>query len=79
MSHLDKDDPPTLIIHGTIDQVVTVVQSDTLAEKLKGLGADYWYDRADGWPHTFDVVLKNFDHTSAVMRAFLKAKGLGVD
>jgi len=79
LAHLDKEDPPTFIIHGTLDQVVTVVQSDTLAEKLKGLGTDYWYDRVDGWPHTFDIVLKNFDHTTAAIRAFLKAKGLGTD
>lgn len=79
LSHLDKDDPPTLIVHGTLDQVVTVLQSDALAERLKDLGTDYWYDRADGWPHTFDIVLTNFEHTSKVIRAFLQAKGLGTD
>jgi len=76
VAHLDKDDPPTLIIHGTLDQVVTVRQADQLAQQLKSLGAEYWYDRVDGWPHTFDIVRKNFDHTSAVMRAFLEEKGL---
>lgn len=78
ITYLDKDDPPTLIIHGTLDDIVPIAQSDMLSEKLKELGVDYWYDRIDGWPHTLDIVWKNFEHTSALIQAFLKAKGLSV-
>jgi acetyl esterase/lipase len=53
--HLTRDDPPTLIFHGTIDSVVPVVQADILAEKLKELGIDYIYERYDGWPHVMDL------------------------
>jgi acetyl esterase/lipase len=53
--HLNKDDPPTLIFHGTIDGTVPVVQADKLAEKLKKLGIDYVYERYDGWPHAMDL------------------------
>lgn len=55
LAHLTKDDPPTLIFQGTIDILVPVAQSDALAERLKGLGIDYVYERYEGWPHTMDV------------------------
>ena len=79
LTHLDKTDPPTLIIQGTLDDIVKPSQSDALAEKLKSLGMDYWYDSIDGWPHTLDIVYANFDHTSALIREFLRAKGLGTE
>jgi len=53
--HLTKDDPPTLIFHGTIDSTVPIVQADKLADKLKELGIDYVYERYDGWPHAMDL------------------------
>lgn len=53
--HLTKDDPPTLIFHGTIDSTVPVVQADKLADKLKEFGIDYVYERYDGWPHAMDL------------------------
>jgi len=53
--HLTRDDPPTLIFHGTIDSVVPIAQADILAEKLKELGIDYIYERYDGWPHVMDL------------------------
>jgi len=55
MCHLTKNDPPTLIFQGTIDNLVPVAQSDALAEKLKELGIDYVYERYEGWPHAMDV------------------------
>jgi acetyl esterase/lipase len=53
--HLTRDDPPTLIFHGTIDSTVPIAQADMLAEKLKELGVDYVYERYDGWPHVMDL------------------------
>ena len=57
MTHLSKDDPPTLVLHGTIDELVPVEQSDRLVEKLKALGVPVVYDRFEGWPHTMDVAI----------------------
>ena len=50
-----KNDPPTLILHGTVDETVPIDQSDLLAAKLKELGVPYVYDRLPGWPHTMDL------------------------
>ena len=55
MTYLTKNDPPTLILHGTIDDVVPVEQSDRLAARLKELGIPVVYDRLEGWPHTMDA------------------------
>jgi len=57
LAHLTKDDPPTLIFHGTIDDTVPVAQSDRLAAKLKELGIPYVYEKFEGWPHTMDIAI----------------------
>ncbi len=54
--HLTKDAPPTLILHGTVDELVAISQSDMLAAKLGDLGVPYLYDRQEGWHHAMDAV-----------------------
>lgn len=53
--YLKAGAPPTLILHGTIDDVVPIEQSDILAKRLKELGVPVTYDRLPGWPHAMDV------------------------
>jgi acetyl esterase/lipase len=55
-NHLTKDAPPTLILHGTVDELVSIAQSDKLAAKLGELGVPYLYDRQEGWHHGMDAV-----------------------
>jgi len=55
ITHLTEDDPPTLILHGTIDEIVPIKQADLLATKLKSVGVPHVYDRLKGWPHTMDL------------------------
>ncbi|MDP2322779.1 MAG: hypothetical protein Q8N51_01985, partial [Gammaproteobacteria bacterium] len=64
-------DPPTLIIHGTVDSLVPVEQSDRLAEQFQALGMAYWYDRIDGWPHAMDVANPINQRVEQVAIAFL--------
>jgi len=56
ITHLTKDAPPTLILHGTVDELVPIGQSDKLAAKLTELGVPYAYDRLPGWHHAMDIV-----------------------
>jgi acetyl esterase/lipase len=56
ITHLTKDAPPTLILHGTVDELVNISQSDKLAAKLSELGVPYLYDRQEGWHHAMDAV-----------------------
>lgn len=72
ITYVDADDPPTLIIHGTIDSLVPVTQSDLLAERFQALGKMYWYDRMDGWPHAMDVANPVNQRVEQVAIAFLE-------
>lgn len=56
--YIDKNDPPTLIFHGTSDRLVPVSQSDMLKEMLDSLGVPCSYYRLPGWPHTMDIVVR---------------------
>ena len=38
-----SDDPPTLILHGTIDRTVPIAQADALAAKLQDVGVPNTY------------------------------------
>lgn len=72
LHHLDAGDPPTFIIQGTLDTIVPSSQADALAEKLKTLGVDYWYDCYDGWPHTMDMAVPVTERVQPAIRAFLE-------
>lgn len=56
ITYVTPDDPPTLILHGTVDALVPINQADLLAEKLTAVGVPYIYDRLPGWPHSMDAV-----------------------
>lgn len=70
--HLDASDPPTLIIQGTLDALMPVVQSDRLAKVLEDLGIPYWYDRIDGWPHAMDLARPVNDRVKEVVGAYFE-------
>lgn len=71
VSHLDESDPPTLIIHGTIDRLVPVQQADSLAEKLEALKIPFVYDRLTGWPHGMDIARPVNDRVLFFVENFL--------
>lgn len=60
-------DPPTLIVHGTLDDIVPVGQSDELAQALKKAGVPVRYERMKGWPHTMDLARPMFEYLSGVI------------
>jgi acetyl esterase/lipase len=71
VTHVTKDDPPTLILHGSIDSTVPIHQAERLVEKLKSAGVVYEYDRVEGWPHTMDLDANVNRHCMAKMFEFL--------
>jgi acetyl esterase/lipase len=77
ITHVTKDDPPTLILHGTIDSTVPIDQSERLAETLNAAGVTCELDRVEGWPHTMDLDAGVNRHCLAKMFEFLD-KELGV-
>lgn len=78
LTHLDASDPPTVIVHGTIDAVLPVAQSDRLAEELQAINHPYWYDRLEGWPHSLDVARLPNERVLALLKRFL-AEGINAE
>lgn len=70
LSHVSGQCPPTLIFHGTVDNRVSVKQSDALAEALRREEVPFWYDRIDGWHHAMDLYAEVNAHCLSVMDVF---------
>lgn len=68
--YVTENSPPTCVIHGTVDMLVPVEQSDWLVEKLKEKGVPYYYSRINGWPHAMDGVVAVNNHTKALIVDF---------
>ena len=69
---ITKDDTPTLIFQGTIDDVVPVSQSDTLKNALDRIGVYAEYHRLEGWPHTMDLEENVNKYCEFYMEKFFK-------
>jgi acetyl esterase/lipase len=70
ITHVSKDDPPTLILHGSIDSTVPIEQADLLVAALKKAGVEFDYDRVEGWPHGMDIEANVNRHCLAKMFEF---------
>lgn len=68
--YVTEKTPPTCVIHGTVDMLVPVRQSDWLVEALKKNNVPHLYSRIDGWPHAMDIVTEVSDHTKALIVKF---------
>ncbi len=55
VTYISKDMPPTLTFQGTLDELVPYEQSDNLDKKIKEVGANSYYHKLKGWPHTMDL------------------------
>ena len=51
VSYITKNIPPTLIFHGSIDDVVSIKQSEALKVKLESFGVPVEYHKLKGMPH----------------------------
>lgn len=71
LTYIDKNDPPTLILHGTSDELVPVSQSDTLKARLDRLGVPCMYHRLPLWPHSMDYAKRVNDYVQEKMNDFL--------
>lgn len=71
-SHIDKNDPPLLILHGTADKTVAVADSEALAAAMKAVGATYQLEIIPDAPHTFHLQPKQRDLRPLVLGFFDK-------
>jgi acetyl esterase/lipase len=72
LTHLDKNDPPFLILHGTADTSVPVAQSEILAAALHKHGIEHRLEIVPGAPHTFHLQPKEKDLRPIVLEFFQK-------
>ncbi len=70
--HVDNNDPPVLLVHGSIDGSVSVKNSDALAAMLQETGVEHTYDRVEGWPHAMDFFSPIYERTTWFVYQFLK-------
>ncbi len=68
--YVNKSSPPTMILHGTSDQIVPVSQSELLKRKLDSLGVPNLYYKVPLWPHTMDIVQRVNNYSEAMMTGF---------
>ena len=71
--HVDSDDPPVLLVHGSLDGSVSVQNSDALSAQLATAGVPYVYDRIEGWPHAMDFFSPIGERTLWQAYRFLEA------
>ena len=71
--HVDKYDPPVLLVHGSLDGSVSVKNSDALSAMLNEVGVPYTYDRIEGWPHGMDFFSPIYERTTWHVYQFLKS------
>ena len=70
VSHVRKDSPPTLSLHGTKDKVVDREQSEEIHRALQLAGADSTLIRAKGAGHAWPLRTSKFDYTDEVTAFF---------
>lgn len=73
IQHVAPSDPPVLLLHGTIDGVVPIAQSEALAEALGQAGVPHALVPLEGWDHAFEVVKAVNDFCMPVQDAFFEA------
>ncbi|MCG8308386.1 MAG: alpha/beta hydrolase [Cytophagales bacterium] len=71
-TYISAEDPPTLIFHGTIDSLVPIRQSDSLASWLAKAGVPHEYHRLKGWPHTMDLSVEVNEYCQFYIDRFLE-------
>lgn len=70
LSHIDPDDPPVLILHGTADTTVDLEDSKIFAEALEKGGVVHELIIIPGAPHTFHLQPKQRDLRPVVLGFF---------
>lgn len=70
--YADKEAPPTMIIHGTSDELVPDSQADQLHQRLDSAGVPCVDFRYPLWPHAMILVQRVYDHCEPRMNEFLK-------
>ena len=72
IAYVNKNSPPTISFHGTLDELVPYGQSKKLHETLKAFGVPSYYHELQGWPHAMDLSAKVFSYIQYHIDIFLE-------
>ncbi len=72
LAHLDRNDPPILILHGTADKTVPLDDSKAFDAALEKAGIEHQLVIVEGAPHTFHLQPKERDLRPIVLGFFDK-------
>jgi len=73
LHQITPDFPPTLLMHGTADQIVPHSQSQSLDEAMTKMGIPHELVLVEGAPHTFRLQQEGIDVRKQVVSFFGKA------
>ncbi len=71
ITHVSKQSPPTLLLNGTIDQIVPLSQAQKLADKLEADNVPYIYVPFEGQFHAFDFFQDTTERSLYFIEKFL--------
>lgn len=71
ITHVSKQSPPSLLLNGTIDQIVPFEQSQRLANKLGANNVPYIYVPFEGQFHAFDYFQDTTERSLYFIEKFL--------
>jgi acetyl esterase/lipase len=72
LAHVDKSDPPILILHGTADKTVSLDDSKAFDAALEKAGVEHQLVIVEGAPHSFHLEPKEQDLRPLVLGFFDK-------
>lgn len=72
INYVSKNAPPTLILHGTRDNLVPFSQAELLKHKLDSLSVPNVFRPLPGWPHTMDLALRVNEYFKVTMMEFFE-------
>lgn len=72
LAHVDRNDPPILILHGTADKTVAVADSEAFADALRKAGVEHELVIVPDAPHSFHLEPKQRDLRPLVLGFFEK-------
>ena len=72
IQYVNKHSPPTMIIHGTSDELVPNSQADQLKNRLDSLGVPCVDYRFPLWPHAMILVQRAYDFCPPKMNDFFE-------
>jgi acetyl esterase/lipase len=75
VTHVDSDDPPMLLVHGTADPTVDVSQSRRMYRALRDAGVTTTYIEVPGADHAFPIITRRpmLQTATCTTLAFLQA------